>query len=260
MWRRTYSYGSFPFFCEHQENFSSCFCYTLLQERNPHPFSGLLTDISKNTTRGAANKRRDTCPRSPAGPGGPSGSCRQPRSPTLSAVLGAGFSFPLAINIALIFAATAAAASSAPDGAAELSEPAAAGPPSPPPGKGRPGSGAVPGRRKAGAGPGWSHLLRRLQNGEPSVPAGRGLPGAPAAEPPRLAAAAPKPRPAGRPPRAPPRRPQPHPPAAPASRCPAPPADMAPARLHRLRASRSVISGLPASPRGPFRPLPWQQR
>lgn len=114
-----------------------------------------------------------------------------PRSLTLSAVLGAGFSFPLAINIALIFAATAAAASSAPDGAAELSEPAAAGPPSPPPGKGRPGSGAVPGRRNAGAGPGWSHLLRRLENGQASVPAGRGLPGAPAPEPPGPAAAAP---------------------------------------------------------------------
>lgn len=83
-------------------------------------------------------------------------------TPTLSAVLGAGFSFPLAINIALIFAATAAAASSAPEGAAELSEPAMAEPLSPPPGKGRPGSGAVPGRRNAGAGPGWSHLLRRL--------------------------------------------------------------------------------------------------
>lgn len=78
-----------------------------------------------------------------------------PRPPTLSAVLGAGFSFPLAISIALIFAATAAAASSAPEGAAELSDPATAAPPSPPPpGNGRPGSGAVPGRRKLGAGPG----------------------------------------------------------------------------------------------------------
>lgn len=94
-----------------------------------------------------------------------------PRAPTLSAVLGAGFSFPLAINIALILAATAAAASSAPEGAAELSEPATAEPPSPPPGKGRPGSGAVPGRRKAAAGPGWSHLLRRLRKGEASAPA-----------------------------------------------------------------------------------------
>lgn len=90
-----------------------------------------------------------------------------PCPPTLSAVLGAGFSFPLAISMALIFAATAAAASSAPEGAAELSDPATAAPPSPPPpGNGRPGSGAVPGRRKLGAGPGWSHLLRRLEKTE----------------------------------------------------------------------------------------------
>lgn len=90
------------------------------------------------------------------------GQARQPL--TLSAVLDAGFSFPLAINIALIFAATAAAASRAPEGAAEPSGPAPPDTASPLAWKGRPGSGAVPGSRKAGAGPGWSHLLRRLED------------------------------------------------------------------------------------------------
>lgn len=175
-------------------------------------------------------------------------------------MLGAGFSFPLAISIALIFAATAAAASSAPEGAAELSEPATAEPPSPPPGKGRPGSGAVPGRRKAGAGPGWSHLLRRLEKREASVPAAS-EPAAPRElqDLPRLGTAAPRPFSRGA------RRPaapagQPHPPAAPASRCPPPPADMAPARLRRLRASRTVISGLEAASKRPFRALPRRRR
>lgn len=196
-----------------------------------------------------------TVPRATRGRPSPPGLLLPPplRAPTLSAVLGAGFSFPLAINIALIFAATAAAASRAPEGAAELSEPATAELPSPPPGKGRPGSGAVPGRRKAAAGPGWSHLLRRLRKREASAPAALQ-----AAAPrelqdlPRLATAAAKPFPAAA--RGPAART--HPPAAPASRCAPPPADMAPAWLHRLRAGRSVISGRRAAATRLFRPPP----
>lgn len=56
-----------------------------------------------------------------------------------------GLSFPLATSMALIFAATAAAASRAPVGAISAS-------PSPP------GPGPDP-----DPGPGWSHLLRRLK-------------------------------------------------------------------------------------------------
>lgn len=48
---------------------------------------------------------------------------------TLSAEFVVGFSFPLAINMALILAATAAAASRAPRGAAEPSDPDIPSPP-----------------------------------------------------------------------------------------------------------------------------------
>lgn len=67
---------------------------------------------------------------------------------------------PLAISIALILAATAAAASKAPEGAAVVAPPGL--PPLPvtsPPG-------AAGGRKRSGAGAGWSHLLRRLQVGK----------------------------------------------------------------------------------------------
>lgn len=178
-----------------------CYCEQKLKKGFPvfvTRYFRKQTDISRLTvpTRGGSRSpqdKRDTHPR--PWPPDPARLLPPLWAPTLSAVLGAGFSFPLAINMALIFAATAAAASSAPEGAAELSEPATVEPPSPPPGKGRPGSGAVPGRRKAGAGPGWSHLLRRLGEREASAP---GCPvGAPppAAPRPRRASAVPQPRP-----------------------------------------------------------------
>lgn len=71
-----------------------------------------------------------------------------------------GFNFPLAMSMALILAATAAAASRAPEGAAVA-------PPGLPALLGTSAPGAAGGRKSSGAGAGWSHLLRRLQAGGP---------------------------------------------------------------------------------------------